>query len=350
MNTATVLQVLGAITVLIILFVIGFSIYNRDMVKNMKEARQTKRVTPIFTGVLDFKGMHPQFDTMDPDHPTYKNLNPSMNQRAGAEFTYNFWLYQASNNRTKDERVPPLVDGGVFNQEVILLLKGDPRTVNYKNICGTEKTDVFVKCPLIKLSQGGDVLAIELNTVQGPDGLRENARNVCNDLITDWNIANGHKIALRNMKTSNLMDKWYMVTVVIQDTSPDDPMPLRNKVRVRVYINGMLELDRFVDGKLSTMAPSVIRQNTGDLYVHPVAKTGSTDASNDVGTSRSVMMADLTYFNYALSQTDIQAQLKKQFTKRFVAGCSSNVTAADKKLLNRISQIGTDVDNQLVAF
>ncbi len=347
MDKTSILQVFAAITVVILLFVIGFAMYNRDMVKNYAEARKTKRVTPIFSGIMDFKGMHHRFETLDPLDPTYVNLNPSINQRAGAEFTYNFWLYQASaafTQTTASRKNQADVDAGLMSDELVLLLKGDEKTVNYPNVCGKEKSDIYVKCPLIKLAQNGDVLVVELNTVQGVDGVRENARNVCNDITTNWSYANGHRLAIRNMRTDNLLDKWYMVTVVVQDTSPDDPLPVRNKVRVRVYINGFLELDRFVDGKIDD-PNSVVRQNTGNLFIHATADS----KAKRIDKARHIMMADLTYYNYAVEQSDINALVKKSFQKKFLMGCSTGVNARDKQLMNNMSMV-QDVDNKLVPF
>jgi hypothetical protein len=343
MGASSLIQIIAAIAVVIILFVIGFSIYNRELVKTIQDSRRTKRVTPIFTGVLDFNGMHPNYDTLDPSNPSYKNLSPSINQQAGAEFTYNFWFYQESDALSgKQKKGGNEFDTSLNDQELILLLKGDPRVGTYKNVCNKNKTDVVIKCPLIKLSQGGDVLSVELNTVQGIDGVRENARNVCNDLTTDWNYGNGHKLAIANMRSDNLLGKWYMVSVVIQDTSPTDPMAVRNKVRVRIYINGNLELDRFVDGKLGE-SRSLLRQNTGNLYVNALAKTSAnTNVSvSDVG-ARKVMMGDLTYYNYALDQAEITKLVNKGFQKTFVAGCGDNMNIRDKEILQRMSVV---VDN-----
>ncbi len=305
----------------------------------------TRRVSPIFTGVMDFKGVNLEFDTLDIASPHYRNLTPSVNQSGGAEFSYNCWMYiagdamgqRASNASTK------LVDTGLnpdsSKDSMILFMRGDSRVFQYKNICGSIKKDVMIKCPAVKLMNGGDVLAVEFNTMQGPDAVREQARNTCTEISTDWNVMNSHRIGVKGMSLrDNLKGKWFMVTVVIQDTTPTDPIPIRNKVRTRIYINGILELDRYADGKLG-LPSSLLRQNTGNFFVHPknADTVDGTDRNMDPAKARQVMIADLTYYNYAMTSDEIQSKLSAGFTKQFYAGCSGTMSIHDKELLEKMS-------------
>lgn len=345
--SSAILQVVAAIALVIILFVIGFAIYNREAVRLMAQSVSNRRNTPIFNGIMDFKGMSLEYDTLDIASPNYRNLTPSVNQAGGAEFTYNFWMYitpgaagsQASNAATQlvDTGLNPGNTPSAVKDSMILFMRGDSRVFQYKNICGTLKKDVMIKCPAVKLMNGGDALTVEFNTMQGVDAVREQARNTCSEISTDWNVMNSHRIGVRGLTSQpNLLGKWFMVTVVLQDTTPTDPIPIRNKVRVRIYVNGILELDRYADGKLGLPA-SLIRQNTGNFYVHPKNFDDTTDKNMDVTAARKLLMADLNYYNYAISSDEIAALLRTGFTKQFFAGCSGTMSTSDKDLMERMS-------------
>ena len=123
-----------------------------------------------------------------------------------------------------------------------------------------------------------------------------------------------------------------MFSIIIQDTFPTDPYPVRNKVRCRIYVNGLLELDRYVDGKLSTAeqndkTPTVLKFNKGHLYINPeisitmpATRPGAdplTFTTYRPVEDHKLMMADLNYFNYALTPTELDELFTSGFEKSF---------------------------------
>jgi hypothetical protein len=325
------MQILVAILLVILLFVIGFFIYNMELAKSIRDAGKLKKETVIFNGIKDLKiANNETYNTVNKNDMTYRDISPSVNQGSGAEFSYNFWLYldsSAFDVPVQDNIVRP--DSGLAKDDLILLVHGDKTPYTYKNLCNTDKKDIMVKCPLIKIQRGGDVLAVEFNTMSSPDAVHEQSRNTCTETSTDWSMVNSYKIALsglRNKEPANYNKKWFMVTVIIQDTSPTDPLPLRNKVRCRILVNGVTELDRFVDGGLNAHAPSLLRQNLGFLHVAPVVTFGSaaTDKTLTVPSARQVYMADLSYFNYALNVDEVKSMYKSGYNKQYALSASQS--------------------------
>jgi hypothetical protein len=216
-------------------------------------------------------------------------------------------------------------DGGINKNDVILLLKGNNKVQTYKNLCGNNKNDIYIKCPLIKLEHSGDALTVEFNTETSADIVNEGAKKTCGSSTSDWDEKHSYKVSLHGFKSRSSIfnKKWFMVTVVIQDTYPSDPLPFRNKIRVRIYINRVLELDQYVDTKFNQTdsdPASVLKPNDGNLYVMPTITMGTGNptpkTSKPTNTNpNKIMMADLAYFNYAVNVDDIDSIYKAGYNK-----------------------------------
>lgn len=316
----TLLQILMAVIVVIILLAIGFSIFNMEKVNAIRQAGNLQKQVPIFTGVKDLSIYNNEvYNTINPYDMTYKDLSLSANQGAGAEFTYNFWLYLDNSDGLYTSATDMRPDAGLEESDFVLFMKGDSRAYTYNNVCygntrdttRTTKTDVLVKCPLVKLQNGLDTLVVEFNTMNKPDAVREMSRNNCNEQSVDWSFLNSHKVAVSGLSNSKYNKKWFMVTVIISDTNPSDPLPVRNKARCRIFLNGILQLDRYVDGTLYTGSTdaSVLRQNQGNFYIAPLITTasGSTALTTlPTGHDNMFYMGDLMYYNYALDAATIK--------------------------------------------
>ena len=334
-------QVIFAVALVIILFIIGFTIFNMEFLKAIQNSGMVKNKVEIFKGVKDFKQVSGEiYNTQDKTSGSYREIVPSYNQQAGAEYSYNFWLYidksQYADCKSSDSSIsdPGFTTSSLADKnQTILFMKGVPNMTSYKNICGNDKVDVMVKNPLVKLEQCGNNLTVEFNTMQNTDAINENSPNVCGQ-NGSWRDANSHKITLSGMVLGDpdqrFDRKWNMVSIVIQDTFPSDPYPIRNKVRTRIYVNGLLELDRYVDGKLSMAdksdkTPTVLKFNKGHLYINPEIAlsnptTGATPATFKTyrpTEDHKLMMADLNYYNYALSAGEIDELFTNGFEKAF---------------------------------
>lgn len=384
-SVTTVLQVIFALCVVIILLVIAFSVYNMDKINAIRNSGKIRKEVPIFIGMKDLKdGKDETFNTLDKNSASYLDIGNSVNQPGGAEIAYNFWLYidpspedptvadwaGASKGRssiTTARTVVTSADGGfeddvnanldtpivdkTLNNQIILFMKGSKIPYKYKSICYDEndpstnyKTDVMIKSPLVKLERGLDVLTIEFNTMESPEGVLANAADTCNEVSTDWEAIHAYKISIKNF-VSKYSRQWNMVTIILQDTFPTDPIPVRNKIRCTVYVNGVIELDKYIDSKLgtSTVIGSTIKQNNGNFYINPeikagdlivpdpknpgawkaVAKGGSEIITTQPSAHRQVMMADLKYMNYVPKLDEIRAMFNKGFTKKWAPTLAS---------------------------
>lgn len=338
-----IFQVIFAVSLVILLFIIGFSIYNMEFLNAVRSSGLTKSKVEIFKGVKDFKQITGEiYNTQDKNSGSYREIVPSYNQQAGAEYSYNFWLYidksqYADCKSSMSSKADPgfTKDSLADKNQTILFMKGVPKYTSYKNICGVNKKDVMIKNPLVKLEQCGNNLTVEFNTMQSTDAINENAPNTCGQ-NGSWKDANSHKITLSGLTLGDpdlrFDRKWNMFSIIIQDTFPTDPYPIRNKVRCRIYVNGLLELDRYVDGKLSTAeqndkTPTVLKFNKGHLYINPeisITESASRPGADPLTftTYRPVedhklMMADLNYFNYALTPTELDELFTNGFEKSF---------------------------------
>ena len=348
------LQIFFAVLLVIGFLLIGFAIYNYEMLKSMQTRQSVKITTPIFEGVVDFNTTYNAvYNTINENNPldtTYRNLGNATNQPGGAEFSYNFWLYIDPTGgettvkpglfTTKPTKLSTNVyetDFGLNVDQFILFLRGagSPSTnqtllspVNYKSACGKTKADIMVKCPLVKLENQGDVLTVEFNTVQSPDALVQNARDTCKDTSTDWNYMNSYKIGIKNLKAT-YPAQWFMVTIVIMDTYPTDPISIRNKVRSRIYINGAIQLDQYVDGMINppnNASDSILLQNQGNLYIAPsitftnpqsTGVSGPKTTISTVPSTKSLCMANLTYMNYVPTPSEITTLYNSGFTQSY---------------------------------
>jgi len=344
------LQVLLAITLVIIFFIVGFSIYNLEFVKSIRKSGMTKSAVQVFKGVKDmYMTTNEVYNTQDKSSSSYRPLELSYNQPAGAEFTYNFWLYMdatkaypsgcvASTEKAADSGFKTTTTGANGGKPLVLFLKGNPTLGTYKNICNNDKLDVLVKGPLVKLEQCGKNLTVEFNTVQSPDITSENSPDLCSTSTNaSWASANAHKVTLTGINDTKFDKKWNMITIIIQDTYPNDPQPIRNKVRCRIYVNGLLELDRYVNnsiaGTFASQTASLLKQNDGHLHINPVISStiDATVTTTKPNGEKGVMMADLAYFNYALEANEINTLFDAKFTKTVAtAPGADNITSADE--------------------
>jgi len=342
MALSPVLQIVMAIAIVVILFVIAFMIFNMELASSIRQAGKLTTSTPIFTGIKDlYKSNNETYNTTNQYDISFVNVSPSINQASGAEFTYNFWLY------LDNEQYPPpqnnvvvTPDSGLTNDDLILFLHGDRNVYNYNSLCYTnnrsKKDDIMIKCPLVKLQRSLNVLVVEFNTANSVEAVHEQSRNTCNESSKDWNAVNSYKLGISGFRedgTNNYNKKWFMVTVIIQDTSPTDPLPLRNKVRCRILVNGVTELDRYVDGGLNNTIPSLLRRNNGNFYVGPICRFGNNQTTLQPKGERQVCMADLTYFNHALGSEEVKNMYDAGFARRYASTAGDN----DSSFLDSVS-------------
>lgn len=310
------MQVIISLILVLILAIIGYSIYNRESLNALNNFNTVKKETTIFSGIKDFKTSGETiYNTQDTSSGSYVNLTPSINQNGGAEYSYNFWLY-VDKSALRDS---------VQTDDIALLLRGSKKKINYNSSGNCQlngnKAYVFIKNPLIRMKADGSSIIVEYNTLTNPDAYHDGGHDEINCSSSSWYDKNKGLLGIYNMDTT-YDKKWYMVTVVLQEISPDNDIIYKNRTSCKIYINGIVMLDRIVESPYNGTVDgsAAMRHNKGPLYVGPKGIfSGNNDAStqvpDEVTTDKALMMADLSYYNYSLEDSDIETLYKKGFTK-----------------------------------
>lgn len=308
------IQIIIAIILIVLMGVLAYGIYNknaREILLDIMTPTTIRKKTKILDGVYEYKvGKNVTFNTRDKSKGTYVDLSPSINQKGGSVYTYNFWLY-----------FPEKVDSVGNNKTLVLFNKGSDQLVKYSSTyrCDTndsgEKGWFLVKNPLVRLDTKGnkiDAIIVEFNSIEHPDVFHAGANTgdkICTgDMVEKDNNLIGIK-DLANRK--DLRKQWNMITIIVSETSPDDDVFVSsNQAVVKLYLNGYAYLDK--DGELAEKS-TAMKVNNSDLHIGTAYNTTADnnvlpsggDAPTEVGIS------DLTYFNYALEDKEIVSLFKE---------------------------------------
>ena len=176
-----ILQIILGIFIVLIMGFIAYSIFDREYLSSIRLYNTNKKETQIFTGIYPFDLSQARIETINKNDPYYLNINPSVNQNGGAEYSYNFWLYfniKPSSGKIIEKNSD---DVSSINNDsfIVLFYKGVKQFVPYKQnrlSCDTDKVDgdqpnpyILVKNPLVKLNNNGKELVVEYNNLNNPD-------------------------------------------------------------------------------------------------------------------------------------------------------------------------------------
>lgn len=305
------IQIIIAIIIIVLMGVLAYGMYNknaREILLDIITPTTIKKKTQIIDGVYEYKvGEKISFNTRDKSKGTYVDLSPSINQKGGSVYSYNFWLY-----------FPESVKEVTSEKTLVLFNKGSNELVKYNSNYRCDTNDsgdgwFLVKNPLVRLdfneSSGDskiDAIIVEFNSIQHPDVFHSGANTGDKNCTGDMVIRDNNLIGIKDLANrQDLRDQWNMITVVVSETSPeDDVFVSSNQAVVKLYLNGYAYLNK--DGELVDKS-TAMKTNNSDLHIgtdkkhsnNNVLTSGSTGASTEVGIS------DLTYFNYALEDTEI---------------------------------------------
>tara|TARA_B100000401_G_C52807608_1_gene721928 strand:+ start:1523 stop:2572 length:1050 start_codon:yes stop_codon:yes gene_type:complete len=301
------IQIIIAIIIIVLMGVLAYGMYNknaREILLDIITPTTIKKKTQIIDGVYEYKvGNKISFNTRDKSKGTYVDLSPSINQKGGSVYSYNFWLY-----------FPDTVDNVTEQKTLVLFNKGSNELVKYNSDfrCDTNNSDgwFLVKNPLVRLdfdnSNQIDAIIVEFNSIQHPDvfhsGANTGDKNCTGNMVTRDN----NLIGIKDLKNrQDLREQWNMITVVVSETSPeDDVFVSSNQAVVKLYLNGYAYLNK--DGELVDKS-TAMKTNNSDLHIG----TDKDNSDNNVlpvkqdSDSTKVGISDLTYFNYALEDTEI---------------------------------------------
>jgi hypothetical protein len=343
----TIIQIILGIFLILIMAFIAYSIYDKEYYNSIQIVNTNKKETKIIKGILDCASDKDiRIETMNKDDPSYYDINPSLNQSGGAEYSYNFWLYF---NIKKDL----IVDNVNGNKYIVLFYKGVKQLIPYnqfdyscdtKNKDETSKKYILVKNPLIKINNDASELIVEYNNINTPDTYNSSAIPLqCNNINNIYDN-NKNKLGIKNINTRMYNKTFNMITVVMQESPVNEDILFSNRTNCKVYFNGSLVSDRstnnndIVNGSTNIIS-TVMKKNLANLYINPLSNF--TDINTDYvdkintfvetegyGQSSPLKIADLNYYNYALSSTEIFGLYNKGFTNKPMVKISS--TASEK--------------------
>ena len=351
-----ILQIILGIFIVLIMGFIAYSIFDREYLSSIRLYNTNKKETQIFTGIFPLTLGQARIETLNKNDPYYLNINPSVNQNGGAEYSYNFWLYfniKPSNGKIINLR-NSVSDVGDRNNDsfIVLFYKGVKQLVPYKQnrlSCDTDKVDgkqpypyILVKNPLVKLNNNGKELVVEYNNLNNPDSFHSSAvKLICSEIKDKMYGTNVNKLGVKNINTDMYNKTWNMVTIVLQESPSNEEKLFSNRTNCKIYFNSTLISDRstynndVLNANNETGISTAMKNNIGNLYINPLKNIGASYTNNptdnkhdlisrieeieeDDGIKKDspIKMANMSYFNYALTDNQILDLYNKGFDKK----------------------------------
>jgi hypothetical protein len=284
-----IIQVAVGIIVSYLIYLVALHIMSVDkLVIDEKYDLAKKKTVMIMDGSIDASSKNIRFNTTMPVSNNYLPIRPSVNIKGGAQFTYSFWLFK---------------DSGADCADKILFIKGDDRRYNF-SIQDNLNTKVpiiekmnehMVFCPMVKFGADPSTFEVKFNTLDRYDEVMKIEKLQSSDSV------------YRNNLLSTLENAWCMITVSFEDNILISDF--ENGILCKFYVNDILyKVGRFA---------SALKQNQGDMILFP----NTTPISN-------VKLSNLTYYNYVLSEKEIQAKVQKGPS---IVSSSASVTSLSKK-------------------
>lgn len=315
---------LQVIISLIILFLMGYFAYNiyliefEKMLKN--SSNDIRKEIDIIKGIYDYKTYtENKFITDNKSKKEYMDINPSINQEGGAEYSYNFWLYVDKEK---------LSTSAIDNKDIVLFFKGEKNIYyspnNYN--CASKRqgisnvSNVFIKNPLVRLKNDGSSLIVEFNNIYNADSYQHRSNyKKCNDINENqWMEKNKNMLGIYNLDFNN---KWFMVTIVMKEVSDSNNILIKNRASCKIYVNGINVLDKKAETHYnSEIYSATFKNNKSPFYVRPkfnkIKEENNIFFDHDNIKDENVLkIADLKYFNYSLDEKKILEILGNGFRK-----------------------------------
>lgn len=345
------IQIVLAIFLILIMGFIAYSIFDREYVDSIKIFNTNKHDTVIFKGIYEFDNPMGVVETFNKESPYYKDLNPSVNQNGGAEYSYNFWLYY----NIKDFNNTLIDRTAVKDKYIVLFYKGINSQLPYNQYnysCDTITNDqkpkryVIVKNPLVKLSNDGSELIVEYNNINHPDTFNSSSEklNCRSASVLD---SKKNKLGIKDIDNRMYNKTFNMITIVMQENPANEDELFVNRTNCKIYFNGTLISDRstlnneLANENNTDSYSTVMKKNAGYLYLNPFPHFNPTNTiqtiteSDDITKDVPLKIANLTYHNYALSSDDILKLYNNKFDNTLIKLAANT---------NRTFQLGNKVN------
>ncbi len=350
------IQIILAIFLLLIMGFLAYSVYDREYINSIKLYNTNKKETKIIDGIYEFSQPTYTVETINRFDPNYYDINPSVNQNGGAEYSYNFWLYYNIKNSS-------IITNNSGDKYIVLFYKGLRNLVNYIQSdysCDTQNSNgakkyILVKNPLVKLSNDGTHLIVEYNNINNPDTFNSSSEKI-NCLNASLYSSKQNKLGVKDIDTTMYNKTYNMVTIVMQEIPSDEDELFINRTNCKVYFNGTLVSNRStLNSDLATenstdSYATVMKKNIGYLYLNPYShfndistdyqSTPISEITESDGITKDIPLkiADLSYFNYALNGDEVLKLYNKKFNTNPV-----KITTVDKRKINIGNRIDYDM-------
>ena len=368
----TIIQIILALFLILIMAFIAYSIYDNEYIKSINIFNTNKKETKIFTGVYSYDRTGIRVETVNKLNPYYFDLNPSINQNGGAEYSYNFWIYFNINDKNANSI---FTTGGSIDSRtssdsyIVLFYRGVRQLIPYKQFnyaCDTKDRDlnakkyILVKNPLVKMNNNGKEIIIEYNNLNTPDTFNSTAVPM-NCTINNPYDNNKNKLGIKNIDTKMYNKVYNMITIVMQESPSNEDVLFQNRTNCKVYFNGSLISDRstynndIINDTNPVRTSTVMKKNIGNLYINPKSHFSGSGNANYLGSTGKdaignneiseltesdgitkdipLKMADLSYFNYALSVDEILVLYNKGFKNELADIIIKNNAAVNKDIV-----------------
>jgi hypothetical protein len=336
-----IIQVILGLFLILIMAFIAYSIFDREYLKSFNILNTNKKETKIFTGIYPYDRDGIKVETFNRADPYYFDLNPSVNQNGGAEYSYNFWIYF----NIKGEKIEAGTDTNPIgtSKYIVLFYKGVKQFIPYNQhsySCDTYKaTDskqtknyILVKNPLVKINNNGKEIIVEYNNLNTPDTFNSSATTLTCATSDDIYDSNKNKLGIKSIDTKMFNKVYNMITIVLQESPLNEEALFTNRTNCKVYFNGSLISDRstynndIINEDNTDKKSTAMRKNMGNLYLNPAVSLGdiATDyitkvnqitETDGITKDAPLKMANLSYFNYALNVDEIYKLYNNGFDK-----------------------------------
>ena len=358
-----IIQIILGLFIILIMALIAYSIYDREYLRSINVFNTNKKETRIFKGVYPYDQSLIKVESFNKADPYYFDLNPSVNQNGGAEYSYNFWLYfNIKNDETGQGKIYNNPTD-IYNNEdryILLFYKGVKQLIPYKQhnySCDTlspnekPKKYILVKNPLVKLNNNGKELIIEYNNINTPDTFNSSSSPLNCNILNSVYGNNVNKLGIKNIDTNMFNKNYNMITIVMQESPTNEDVLFQNRTNCKVYFNGSLISDRstynndITNENNTDIKATVMKKNLGNLYINPSTNLKeiedqyvATSISEIIDTDEitkdvPLKMADLSYFNYALSVDEIYNLYNRGFNNELADIILKNNSKVNKDIL-----------------
>lgn len=351
----TIIQILLSVFLIAIMAFISYSIYNKDLINSIDLSSSNRKITKVFTGIIDYTvDKDISIETYYKKNYGYLDINPSINQNGGSEYSYNFWLYfdidQSTGVINKDYsyNIISKDDTNVINiaaypdykkyKYIVLFYKGEEQTskIPLKYVEGSTydcshlltnnfEENIIIKNPLIKLRNDGKKLIIDYNNINYPTSYNTNSKDInCKDLNNFLDQTNDNKFGFKEIDVDTYKKRFNMITVVFKEQPNTEQLFYKNNASCKIYFNKKLVSDRLaqvnnLENNNFIFKSRAMKSNFSKLHINPDIdgnkNINKLILSDTITETSPLQMADLTYFNYALNETEINRLYDNGFNK-----------------------------------